>query len=66
MGRRMLVGGGVAAVAVLALVITLWGNQPSTQAAAAWPVAKVALAKVRQGEALARPLPPGNWRRPTR
>lgn len=51
MGRRMLVGGGVAAVAVLALVITLWGNQPSTQAAAAWPVAKVALAKVRQGEA---------------
>ncbi|NMX90527.1 MULTISPECIES: efflux RND transporter periplasmic adaptor subunit [unclassified Pseudomonas] len=50
MGTRMLVGGGVAAVAVLALVITLLGNQPSTQAAT-WPVAKVALAAVRQGEA---------------
>ncbi len=51
MGRRMRVGGGVAGVSVLALVIMWLGNQPSTQAAAAWPVAKVALARVGQGEA---------------
>ncbi|MFJ4374411.1 efflux RND transporter periplasmic adaptor subunit [Pseudomonas japonica] len=46
MGKRMLVGGGAALLVVLAVVGGLAGRTPSAQATAAWPVTKVALARV--------------------